>query len=86
MNHSEPNGEYPELNWSGFKIPFGVTPKLLFDCLVTGLLATGLLLRGAIGGALALWAILMIWKSLEVRLDRIESKLSNYDTSNQRDL
>jgi hypothetical protein len=80
MNHSEPDGEYPELNWSGFRIPFRITPKVAFDTLISGLLAVGLIEQGVFGGALALWAILMIWKSLESRLDRIESKLSK-DTS-----
>ena len=76
MNHSEPNGEYPELNWSGFKIPFRITPKLLFDVLVTGLLS-GLMSQLTFGRAMAFMAVLMIWKNLESRLDRIESRLSN---------
>ncbi len=75
MNHSEPNGEYPELNWSGFRIPFRVTPKLLFDVIVSVLLACGLM--PGFRSGLAFAAVLMIWKSLEQRLDRIESKLSN---------
>jgi hypothetical protein len=76
MNHSEPNGEYPDLNWSGFEIPLKITPKLLFDVLVTGLLAGGLFSR-TFRGALAFMAVYMIWRNLESRLNRIESKLSN---------
>ena len=70
MNHSEPKGEY--LDWNGFRIP----TKLLFDVLVTGLLAVGLFSR-TFRGALAFIAVYMIWRNLESRLDRIESKLSN---------
>ena len=77
MKHSEPNGEYRELNWSGFRIPFRITPKLVFDILVTGALAGLLMSQRTFGGALAFFAVLMIWKNLEFRLDRIESKLSN---------
>lgn len=73
MDHSEPNWEFPELNWSGFKIP----SKRLFDGLVTGLLAGGLISHGTFGGALAFLAVYMIWKNLEFRLKRIESKLPN---------
>jgi hypothetical protein len=73
MNHSKPNGEYPELNWSGFRIP----SKRLFDGLVSGLLVGLLISNRTFGGALAFFAVLMIWKSLEFRLDRIEAKLSN---------
>jgi hypothetical protein len=76
MNNSEPNGEYPELNWSGFRIPFRITPKLLFNALVTGLLAGGLM-APTLRGFLAFSAVYMIWRNLESRLDRIESKLSN---------
>ena len=74
MNHSEPNGEYPDLNWSGFKIPLKITPKLLFGVLVTGLLAGGLI-SGTFRGALAFVGVYMIWRNLESRLDRIKSKL-----------
>ncbi len=73
MNRSEPKGEYPDLDWSGFRI----SSKLWFDVLISGLLGGGLLGIGHLRGGLALFAVLMIWKHLELRLDRIESKLSN---------
>jgi len=76
MNNSEPNGEYPELNWSGWRIPLRITPKLLFDVLVTGLLGGGLV-SPTLRGACAFMAVYMIWKNLDLRLARIESKLSN---------
>jgi hypothetical protein len=73
MNHSESNGEYPELNWSGFRI----SSKLWFDALITGLLTGGLIGGGLLGRLLVFFAVMIIWKHLESRLDRIESKLSN---------
>ena len=83
MNHSEPNGEY---NWSGFRIPFRITPRVLFEGLISGMLTSGLFILGVTGGSetdrmlavgLVAFPILVIWKLLEQRLDRIESKLSN---------